>query len=817
MPLDGLREALASLRLRPGTTATAVAVLALGIGANAAIFDLVDPILFRALPVSHPEQLVRLFSASSPGGADTGRVSLPFVADYRSATSFSALEVWSDGLPVDVALQGSAERLTAAAVSPLFFECLGLRPSLGRLLGPSDQTTDAAAAVVLSHRMWRRLFAGEPHVPGAIIHVNRLPFVVVGVAPPGFEGLGLDALPDLWLPLARIADAVPAWRDQTDRRSSTFFHAVGRLTPGVKLRTAQAEMDVIASRLGAGKPAAKGPETDHPDWREPWPWLDPADNAAGQATRPLARLLAGAAGLVLVVTAVDVAGLMLACGERRRREIGVRLALGASRWRVVRPLALEALILSATGALGGLAVAHTATRAFLASAPEYAAPGLRAGANVLAPRVLVATALAAAIAAILASVWPALRATRVDPLAILRGDLPAGAAHWLSARGTLVVVQVALSTVLLAEVGVLLRSLWTAAAIRSGADPDHVLVAGIDPSRGGYDKARGAAFAARLDEALRQAPGIVAAGLSTGVPFQGGPSTTVTIDEHDAPLDFVMVTPGYFEALGIPVPRGRSIEPADTAHSDPVAVVNRAFVRHFWPGMEPIGRKIKGFTPRNTQLEAVGVVGDVRTHGLREPPHPVMYVPLAQFYGSFPWQFGLTAVLRTAGPPRMGAATLQNTLNGIDPMLPMLRPRPLAEALGESFAQERLLAGLLGAFAALAIVLAGTGLYGVVTLVTETRIREFGVRVALGALRRDLWRLVVARSMALCALGLVIGTATSFLARRALEPFVFGVSTVDPLALCATSVVLLLVSALAAQAPAHRAATIDPVEALRHQ
>jgi putative ABC transport system permease protein len=824
--LRDLRQAFRGLTRRPAAPALAVLVLGLGVGANVAIFSLVDAVLFRRLPVARPEQLVRLFSASSPEGTDRGRISRPFFDDYRRAAScFASLEMWSEGLPVDVVVEGGApERLSAAAASPGFFTALGVSASHGRLLEASGPRAGEATAV-LSHRLWRRAFHGDPDAIGETLLVNRHPFVIAGVAPPEFEGISLDKRPDLWLPVAHIATVMPAWSNQTQHRASTFFHAVGRLAPGIDRTAAQAELRVIASRLGAGLPGREGSEREDPDWREPWPWLDPADSAAGRASRPLAHLLLGVAGLVLALAAADVAGLMLARSERRRPEIALRIALGGSRWRVVRPLALEALLISAAGGLTGLGVAEVVSRVFLAFFPDGVGPFAAAG-GALAPRVLAITAVVSAVAAIITGLGPALRAGHIDPLASLRDERPQDARWWFSTRGGLVVIQFAVATVLLVGTGALLRSLWTAARITPGIDPERVVVAELDLARGGYDKARGIVFALQLDDMLRGAPGVSAAAVSVGPPLHAGPRTTVALDGASTPVDFVMVTPSYFETLRIPLVQGRVVERRDHAGAPPVAVVNEAFVRRFWPASgstdddrpagTALGRRIAGFTPRGADLELIGVVGDVRTRGLREPPQPRLYVPLAQFYDAFPFQFGLTALLRSRDTPRTVVRALRESVAALDPLLPVLRPRPLAEVLAADFAEQRLLSSLLGAFAILAVVLAGTGLYGLVALSSAARTREFGVRLALGAWPSQLRRLVLVQSVKLAGLGLLVGLAGSFTAAQSLRPFVFGVSATDPWAIGASLIGLLVLSGIAADVPARRAARVDPAHALRH-
>jgi predicted permease len=808
-----LREAAVGLLRRPWTTALAIVLLALGIGANAAIFSLVDAVLFKPLPVAEPERLVRFLSAASPAGDDAGRVSQPFVAGYRQAASLSCLATWSDRLPIDVAVPGrSAERLTATAFSPGFFDCLGLRPAVGRIPGLPERESDAT--VVLGHRFWQRVFDGDPGALGTTLRINRQPLVIVGVTPAGFEGLGLDTLPDLWLPLAHVTTAMPAWRDQLEYRSSALFHAVGRLAPNVDRGAAQAELGAIAARLGAGQPPREGPETEDPDWREPWPWLEPASALAGTEARLRSRLLVAVAALVLALACADVAGLRLARAEERRREFAVRIALGGSRWQVVRPLMLEAVLLAVAGTAAGLVVARLTTRAFLAAAAGQAGWSLVAE-EILSSRVLLVTASLAMAATVLAGVWPAFRASRVDPQAALRGAAPAGAARWVSPRGGLVSLQAAVATVLLVASASLLQSLWAAATVDPGMDPDRIVLADLEPARGGYDTTRGAALAGRLETSLATSPGVVAAALSVGTPLAGSPQTSVTIDGQSSGIDFVMVTPDYFKALRIPLLRGRTL--GRTGGAPVGVVVNDAFARRFWPGTEALGRVITNFTPRNASLVVTGIVPSVRTNGLRQDVRPVLYVPFAEFYGAFPWQFSMTVILRTSGATRTDAAVLAKAVHGLDPLLPVLRPRTLSLALAQPFAEQRLLGRLLGGFAVVALLLAGAGLYGVLSMTTQARTREFGIRLALGARPRDLRWIVQGRALVLCGMGLGLGLCVALVGRRLLEPFVFGVSAVDGSAMLATGIGLLLVAWLAAEGPARRATRVQVAEALRRE
>jgi predicted permease len=813
--MSDVRYAVRALAGSPGFTCGAVVALALGIGANTAMFSLVDAVLFRPLPVQRPSELVRIFS-SNEDHRDLSNQSYPVFTDYRDGSdAFAGLAAYADAEPAHLSTgTGKPERVVSALVTGSYFPLLRIRPELGRLLGEDDDRQRGGhPVVVLSHATWRRRFGADPSVVGKSVRVNGHPFTVVGVTPAGFWGVGLTSLPELWIPLAMAAQVSPALaqNDAVWGRRLSWLDIVGRLKPDVTVAQAQAHLDVIAARRASGQP---------PGERDRWAAVVSATQAAldpysgERATARTSWILLGVVALVLLIACVNASGLMLVRAERRQRELAIRMAVGASRARIVRQLLAESLLLSAMGGLAGLLVA--AWGADLVDASDLLVPADLAT-PLLDPRVLAFTTLVAVSASVLFGLLPALRASRTDLIPALKRE--ASSLSWrarrVSLRHAFAVAQVALSIVLLAGTGLPLRTLHNASRVDPGFQAERALVASFDLARQGYRPQQGAAVLDRLLVRARSLPGVEAAALARNVPVSSS-GMRISLrpegftSDPEPHVDYNVVTPGFFQALGIPFLSGRDFEERDAQAAPGVAIVNDAFARRFWPDGDAVGRRLGGLGPGGGEAVVVGVVRTAKYRSLREDPRPVVYVPLRQAY--LP---RMTIVLRGAVHPDALVQPLAAAVEGLDPDLPLFAVRPLRDQLAAALARERALARLFGAFGALALVLAATGLYSVVAYGAELRTREFGIRMALGADPRSVARLVQGQGLALAAVGLVLGLAACLPLTRAIERLLFGVTPLDATTLAAAAALLLSTCLTAVHVPARRATRVDPATALR--
>jgi len=812
------RSAWRNLRRNPGFAILAVATLGLGIGATVAIFTTVDAVLFRALPVRAPGELVRVY-ATDDAGTDLSNSSYPVYTDYRDgATSLAGLAAFDDAEPLHFSAGGTTERIVGAVVSGNFFEVLGVRAERGRLLAAADDRVPGGHPVaVVSDRLWRTRLGASPAAVGSVIRLNGHPFTVIGVAPRDFTGVDLDSLPDVWVPIAMVDQALPELAEDKvlSSRSVSWLDVVGRLAPGATVAGAQAELDTIARRRAAAQP---------PDRQDPMARvLAAADFAVGPDFRGQARrvswLLMGMAALVLLIACADAAGLLLLRSEHRRREIGVRLAVGASRRQLARQLLVESALLAAGAAAAGLLVALWA-RDVLASAvpPEFSLP-VGAALPVLGLRTLAFASAVAAAAVVLFGLVPALRAGRLDVIASLKGATEGPAPARFNLRDALVVAQIALTAVLLVGAGLLGRTLAHETAVAPGFETDGRLEASVDLARQGYDPERGRAFYADLLRRAAALPGVRSAALARTTPIQSaGMRRTIETDGYtpargeNPTADFNVVTPGFFRTLGIPLVAGRDFDDRDRSDGPAVAIVSESMARKFWPGVDPIGRRIKNLGPDDAGGEVIGVVKDVRFRSLRRAPDPTVFVPLSQSY--LP---RMTVVLAGSGDAAVLQRPLTALVSGLDAGLPLFHVRTLAEKTGLASGEARLLALLVAAFAGIALALAAAGLYGVVSYSTQTRTREFGIRAALGATAGSLRRLVLSRSGRLALGGLAAGLAAAAGLSRLTSQLLFGVSPLDPPSYLAAAAVLGATVLVASALPARRAGRADPMTSLRSE
>src|SRR5215207_6127858 len=817
--LQDVRYGLRMLWKNPGFTLVVVLTLALGIGANTAIFSVVDAVLLRPLPFPNPEQLVLLRDDLAGRQMENVGMSVPELKDFQqSADTFEEVAgVW----PVDANLTGSdrPERVELLAVSPNYFSLLGASARLGRVFGPPDKAEGFAEGVVISDGLWRRMFGADPNVLGRRIYADTDAYTIIGVMPPGFRH-----------PAQTLRNDVEMWANagfvgtpfnNPPRNVRMLPGAIARLRPGVNVRQAQSQVDSLVSRLREQFPA------DYPAEAGWAVRLLPAhENLVGGA-RTVLLVLLGAVGLVLLIGCVNIANLMLARSTARQREMAIRLALGAARRRLVMQLLTESLLLSlAGGAVALLAVVwllELLVRVVPADIPRLHEVGFDGG-------VLLFVFGVSLLTGVLFGLVPALQASRPDLTANLKEGGKGSGSGGQRFRGALVVTEIALSLILMIAAGLLLRSFARLAEVDAGFDPRHVLMARIwlpvpnnpelDPYR---QPARRAAF---VREVLRRAsslPGVryAAAGAGNAVPLLGphfaGQFTVEEKADSDAALptaQMTSVSPDYFRALGTPLVRGRFFEDSDALEAQRVALVDEAAARRFWPDEDPVGRRFKqgGRGSQAPWVTVVGVVGNVKTEGFDQPDQPHLYLPALQAPG-----YAMAVYLRAEGDPKTLTQGLRQEVQAVDPNLPVFGERTMEEVVSASLAQRRFALQVVGGFGVLALLLAGIGVYGVVAYSVSQRTREIGIRLALGASPGAILRWVFGQGMRLTLLGLGAGLAGAFALTRLLRGLLFGVETTDPLTYAGLALLLAAVALLACYVPARRATKGDPRVALRYE
>jgi predicted permease len=843
----------------PGFTTIAVLTLALGIGANTAIFSLIDAVMLRSLPVRDPQQLVMLqwhahrwpkvqYSSYGDCLTDFGAgdsigcsLSEPLVEDMRSKTNvFSGFATFASAGPLNLSGNGPASQARAECVSGDYFETLGVHAAAGRMLQAADDTVMAPAVAVLNYGYWRSAFGGDPAAVGKTIHLQNLPFTIVGVAEPRFVNLTAGHTSDLWIPLAQRARLRPEWTPQSDAAGSWWMVVVARLKPEVALAQAESAVSLLFFNdvVHRDKPLSR--VEDAPAIR-----LLPAQTglsgSRAELSKPLYVLML-AVGIVLLVACANVAGLMLARATARHKEIAVRLAMGASRGRIARQLLTESLTISAAGGLLGIAMAFWSARALLdfltstASRPS----GFSAGIDL---RVLAFTAVVSILTGILFGLAPAWRLMSVHLMPALKeggksSSSGASARGWFNVGNALVVAQVALTVVVLVGAGLLAHTLQNLRRVDPGFDTRNLLNFRVDTMATGYTGERLGQFVRELRDRFIEIPGVLSVGY-TDTPMLGGWLSTTSFhlhgkaDEGDSEADVMSVGPGFFQTLRMPMMAGRDFTPPEYAAvvseagsrcSNPsvgqkplVAVVSASFVQAYFPKGNPIGRYFGGGDNpeeddpnkcKDPGWQIVGVVRDAKYNTLRREIHPTIYTP-ARDAGVFE--------LRTAADPRAVIPAIREVLqhSGFD--LPLFDIKTESQQIDELLFQERLIARLSSFFGLLALLLACIGLYGLLSYEVARRTHEIGIRMALGAQSGDVLRSVVGRGILLAVIGAGIGTAASLGVTRFLGSMLYGVKSSDPLTLVCVTALLLGVTLAACYIPARRATRVDPLVALRYE
>jgi len=799
--LQDLRYAARTFRRTPGFTLVAALTLALGIGANASIFSLVNGIMLRPpAGIRAPERLVQIARSydQAPRWDNWSWPALKLIE--RESRTLSGVAGWQDDALV-VGRGPDTEQVAGQFVSGTYFDVLGVRPFLGRLLQPSDDVTPGGhPVVVLAHALWTRRFGADPAVVGTTIAVGSRAYEVVGVAPAGFTGpSSIGVPPQVWVP----AMQTPGYQGELpfEQWGWSWINAIGRLRDGVGFEEARVSMDVVTSRLRE----ASGTNEDIRVLLSPGIGLDP--EARAQAGR-ISLILTGIVGLVLLLTCTNVANLFLARGATRSTEMGVRLALGAGRRRLTRQLVTESLLLALLATLLAVPLVRAAG-GFLPLLFPYAL-SVSVGADARVWGFLVGVGLLAGILFGAAPAWAAAARDVSDTLRESRGG--AGRAR-TRLRDLLVVTQLGLSLGLVAGAALLGRSVLNAGASQPGFDPDGLVAGFMDLSpTGRYDTRSGRDVAGRILERVRAAPGVRDATFANQTPIAGGHSRA-TVRPADRPdsegyeAEYVIVGPDYFGTMGIPVVSGRALGGPDD-EPERVVVVNEALARLFWQGDDPIGKELAG-EPR---WRVVGVVGDVQMRSLRAAPRPAVYYPASQA-----WQSRVVVHARVAGVTAGFDRALRSAVADADPELPVSAVVELRGALSRSMGETRTIGWLVAAFAFLALVLAAIGLYGLVSFGVAQRVRELGIRIALGARRASLVRLVLARGLAIAGVGVVFGLGVAYALGQALRGLLFEVGATDAATLAGAALLLVGTTLVAAWIPARRASRVDAAVSLRNE
>jgi predicted permease len=799
-----VRYGLRSIRQNPAFAAAVVLTLGLGIGANTAIFSVVNGVLLRPLPYGEPERLVAVRQTLTTPPTPSLGFSEKELIDYRAASR--TIEDLVEYHTMSFTLLGGreAQRVQTGVVSPGFFDFLGVRPLLGRTFRADDDTHGAEAVLILSHGYWMRRHGGDPAVVGRVFQMNNRPHTVVGVLPPvpQFPNENDVYMPSSACPF-RSSDGTRA------NRGARLLSVYGRLKPGTTIEQARADVASIATRFSADNPgtypAGSGFTTTA---------VKLTDEITLRA-RPTLLVLLGAVGCVLLIACANVANLMLSRMLRRNRELAMRAALGAGRVRLVRQLLTESTLLALLGGVFGLALAAAGLDLLVAFTARFTT---RAGEVGIDGAVLGFTLLASVLTGVLFGALPALTA-RPDLAEVMKQESTrAGGGYGpRRARGLLVVSQVAFSFMLLIAAGLMLRSFWKLQQVDPGFRPENVLTArvSLNWTKYGEDGER-RKFGQELLRRLESEPELRSAALSFNVPLaQSQPfNQPFRIEgrpvERDLPtLDARVVTPRYFDTIGQRVVRGRAFEDGDDEEAPDVAVVNESFARRYFGDEDPIGRRVTG-DGETEWITIVGVVGDVRQYGLDREPTAELYQPFAQSPG---WG---SVLVRTRSEPGAAAALLTRAVHSIDPEQPVDRIRTLEEVRRDSVASPRVTAMLLGVFALVALLITAAGIGGVLALSVSQRTVEIGVRMAMGARRDEVMAMILRQGLGLVLAGLALGVVGAFALSRMLDRLLFGIPPTDPVTYAAVAALLLLVAAAACLLPARRAASVDPLVALRH-
>ena len=807
-----VRYSLRMIAKAPGYAAIAILTLALGIGANTTIFSWINSTLLNPIPgLASPNEVVAL---SLGRGTDN-----PFPFTYPDFESMRDGQQSFVGItaaniaPMSLTGKGKPERVWGMVASANYFDLLGVRPILGRGFLPDEDTKPGGAPVaVISYRFWQTHLGANPDVVGQTLEINQHPYTIVGVAPAVFQGSQTGLRSEIWIPIMMEEQLMPQG-DLIHDHHYFWLTALGRLKPGVRPEQAQEEMTLRLKREAKNYPEEhKGHDSVsvYPLWRNPF--------GANQFLSTLLPMLMTIAGLVLLLACANVANLMLVRSVARRREIAIRLSLGANRWRLVRQLLVESLILALAGGLVAFGITFWTAGTFMKFIPKTDFPislGMRVDHTVL-----LATMVISVLTGVIFGILPALRASGEAPIAVLKEDTGSASGGMRKARlaSALVVAQISLSLLLLICAGLFIRSFMSAQQINPGFNPHNVLIATYDLFTGGYSEASGVEFDRQLVAKLEAQPGIQSVALSSRVPLGfGGGSTAVNPEGYVSQANESMetqvaiVTPNYFQTLQIPLVKGRDFTPQDTKSSQRVVIVSETFVNRYWPNQEALGKQLNSDLTHEW-FTVIGVARDSKVNGLNEKPTPFLYLPQYQVYRAT-----MIVLARTNGDPLAAGKSVEKTIHELNADLVVfdITSLDLREQIA-SFGQ-RVAGTFVGAFGLLALVLAAVGIYGVTSYTTRQRTHEIGIRMTLGASKRDVLRLVLGHGLRLTLIGVALGLAASFALTRFLTSLLLGVTSTDALTFSSVAFLLCAVALLACFIPARRAMRVDPMVALRYE
>jgi putative ABC transport system permease protein len=796
-----LRYGARALLVKPGFAAVAVLTLALGIGATSTIFSFVNGILLRPLPYQEPEALVLLDETAPKRGNPSMGVSFPNFLDWiEQNRSFTGIAAYGS-FGFTLTASGEPEQLAGAGISYNTFEILGVAPIVGRTFSAEEDRPDHDLVVILSHGLWERRFGANPAIIGQTIILNNRSRTVVGVMPPDFR---FPDTADLWVPLALDTKQYT--------RTDHGLSAIARLKPGVAIEQAQSDITAVARHIEEANPITnEGMGVNLFSLRE---------GLAGDYRMGLLLLL-GVVGLVLLIACANVANLLLARASSRQREIAVRAALGASRWRVFRQLLTESLLLGVMGGALGGALAWWGRDLLLAAIPIEFPFWMRFE---LDGRVIAFTVGVSLLTGFVFGTLPALQASNVELHETLKEGGRAGIGgrrHRL--RSLLVITEIALSLILLIGAGLMMRSFLRLQHVNAGFNPDNVLTLRLGLPSAKYNSAeRRAGFFKQLIEGASALPGVLSAGAISGLPLnQSNWGRSLTVEGYpvlsvgQAPMiNHCVITPNYFRTMGIPLLAGRDFNESDTRDSQKVTIIDERLAREYWPNENPLGKRIRFGPPEDNEPwhTIVGVVGEVKHQSLDVTRRKSVYLPHAEVSVG-----GLTVVVRATAKPESLTAAIRNQVKQMDPELPVTNIRTMSEVVSRSVWQPRFYSILFGVFAALALVLASVGIYGVMAYSVAQRTHEIGIRVALGAQKRDVLRLIIGQGMKLASIGVGVGVGGALALTRLMETLLFNISTTDPATFVTLALLLTLVTLLACYLPARRAMKVDPMVALRYE
>jgi predicted permease len=822
--IQDLRYGARALGKAPGLTIIALLSMAIGIGANTAIFSLVDKLLLQQLPVREPERLALLSAESVNPRFKMNVFSWRDYLDYRERNQVFSDLIAASPRFVGMGSGAELEQISCEIVSENYFSGLGVRMVHGRPFTVEENSAPNAHPVaILGYGLWRRRFGGNPAVIGNTVVLNGTTFTVVGVAPSGFKGIFTDRPAEVWAPTMMYEPLMrmkPGSADWLNRRSSAWLKLMGRMKPGVPVAEAQAAMDILARQIREANTPVSSRTMPFYEKRI---FADPGgrgDSFLREKRAAPLKFLMATVGLVLLIACANVANLLLARSTSRRKEIAIRLSLGATRGRIVTQLLTESALLAVLGGALGVMLAPWLTKLLLTFQPD--AVDMRGWlSQTLDLRVLGFTLMISMLSGLLFGLLPALQASRPDLVSGLKeeGSLPFGRERIWNPRNLLVIGQVALSLVVLISAGLFVRSLNKLFAIDPGFDPENALVMDLDLPATKYDDQKGRELIRQLRERLQSLPGVESVTMANMTPLSGARGMSSFVVEGRPMKQNEMLTanysnvgPGYHELMRIPLKAGRGFSERDRDSAPGVTIINEAFARTYFPNQNPIGKRIS-LNTNGPWLEVVGLVGNTKNLVLTEEPAPFFYLPSLQR----PFDNYQQLIIRTKTDANALRAAARSVAASLDPDLALAKTTTLADSLRDSIASSRMASALTMLFGLIALLLAGIGLYGVISYSVNRRTREIGVRMALGAQARDALWMVIRSGMAMALIGTGIGLVSSWAVTRLLQSLLFGVSATDPLTFIVVPLLLAVVTLVACYLPARRAAKVDPLVALRRE